>query len=253
MPFHGWLPDAYQAAPAPISVFLAGIVTKSLGIYGVIRVVTSVTGFSAPIKEVLLFVGAVSIVLGALAALGQKDFKRMLAYSSISQVGYIILGLGCGTALSIFGAIFHLFNHAIFKSTLFINSAAVEEQMGTRNMNRMSGLASKMPITGVSSVVSCLSAAGIPPLAGFWSKLIIIVALWASGLYAYAVIGVTASVITLAYFLSMQRRVFFGKMKEEFANVREAGFGLSLAALILTAITVGVGIVFPFLRNLPGF
>ena len=253
MPFHGWLPDAYSSAPAPVSVFLAGVVTKALGVYGLIRITVSVISFDNPVKHLLLFIGALSIVLGALAALGQNDFKRMLAYSSISQVGYIIIGLGCGTALGIFGAIFHLFNHAIFKSTLFLNSAAVESQAGTRDMDKMSGLASKMPITGVTSIISCLSAAGIPPLSGFWSKLIIIVALWVSGYHAYAVVAVMASVITLAYFLSLQRRVFFGKIKEEFVNIKEAGIGLTLPALILTAIIVGVGLAFPFFQNFVKF
>ncbi len=249
MPFHGWLPDVYSAAPAPASVLLAGIVTKTLGIYGLIRITVSVIGFDNPLKQVLLFIGALSIVIGALAALGQSDFKRMLAYSSISQVGYIIIGLGCGTALGVFGAMFHLFNHAIFKSSLFLNSAAVESRLNTRDMDKMSGLASKMPVTGITSVISCLSAAGLPPLAGFWSKLIIIVALWVSGYHAYAVVAVMASVITLAYFLSLQRRVFFGKIKEEFINIKEAGIGLTLPAVILTAIIIGVGIVFPFLQS----
>ena len=209
IPFHGWLPDAYSAAPAPVSVLLAGIVTKTVGVYALIRVVTLVFVFDSPIKYLILFVGAVSIVVGALAAMGQKDFKRMLAYSSISQVGYIVIGLGSGTPLGIFGAIFHLLNHSIFKSLLFVNAAAVEEQTGSRDMDSMSGLAAKMPVTGVTSVIACLSAAGIPPLSGFWSKLIIIIALWMSGYYVYAVIAILASVLTLSYMLSLQRRVFF--------------------------------------------
>ncbi|MFH0791398.1 MAG: proton-conducting transporter membrane subunit [Candidatus Omnitrophota bacterium] len=253
MPFHSWLPDVYSAAPAPVSVLLAGIVTKVLGIYGLIRVAGSVLGFDGPLKNILLFIGALSIILGALAALGQNDFKKMLAYSSISQVGYIIMGLGCGTNLAIFGAVFHLFNHSIFKSALFVNSAAIELQTGTRNMNRMGGLASRMPITGVTSIISCLSAAGIPPLSGFWSKLIIVAALWISGYYLYAVIGIIASGITLAYFLSLQRKVFFGGIKDEFKHIKEAGFGLILPVLILTVITIGIGLVFPFLPGMPKF
>lgn len=253
VPFHGWLPDAYSAAPAPVSIFLAGVATKTLGIYGLIRVVSSVIGFDSPIKQVLLFVGAISIVLGALAALGQSDFKRMLAYSSISQVGYIIIGLGCGTGLGIFGAIFHFFNHCIFKSGLFLNSAALESQTGTRDMDKMAGLSSRMPVTGITSVISCLSAAGMPPLAGFWSKLVIVMALWFSGYRIYAVIAVIASVITLAYFLSLQRRVFFGILKKEFVNIKEAGLGLTLPVLILAAIIIGVGLAFPFLQDVMKF
>ena len=249
MPFHGWLPDAYSAAPAPVSVLLAGIVTKTLGIYTLIRIVGFVLGPNYALNSILLLVGAISIVAGALAALGQKDFKRMLAYSSISQVGYIVIGLGCGTPLGIFGAIFHLFNHSIFKSLLFANSAAVESQTGTRNMDKLGGLAEQMPYTGTTSVIGLLSAAGIPPLSGFWSKIIIVVALWLAGFHAYSAIAVMAGAITLAYFLSMQRRVFFGKIKEEFKSIKEANFNLLLPALLLAAITVGVGIFFPFVHE----
>jgi len=249
MPFHGWLPDAYSAAPAPVSVLLAGIVTKTVGVYTLIRLTSSIFGFSDPIKQVLLLVGAISIVFGALAALGQNDFKRMLAYSSISQVGYIIIGLGCGTPLGIAGAVFHLFNHSIFKSLLFVNSAAVEAQTGTRNMNNLSGLGKRMPITSITSGLGFLSASGIPPLAGFWSKLIIVIALWSAGFHLYAMVAILAGVLTLAYFLSMQRRVFFGKLAAELSGIKEAGFWLALPQIILAAITVGVGLGFPVILN----
>ena len=249
MPFHGWLPDAYSAAPAPVSILLAGIVTKTLGIYTLIRIAGFVLGPNYALNSILLLVGALSIVAGALAALGQKDFKRMLAYSSISQVGYIIIGLGCGTPLGIFGAVFHLFNHSIFKSLLFANSAAVESQTNTRDMDKLGGLAERMPSTGTTSVIGFLSAAGIPPLSGFWSKIIIVVALWQAGFHAYSAIAVMAGAITLAYFLSMQRRVFFGKIKEELKSIKEANFNLLLPALLLAAITVGIGIFFPFVHG----
>ena len=245
VPFHGWLPDVYSAAPASISVLLAGIVTKASGIFSLARFLTSAAGFSNPIKEVLLIVGTISIVVGALTALGQKDMKRMLAYSSISQMGYIVVGLGTGTRLGLLAALFHFFNHAVFKSQLFANAAAVEEQLGTRDMDKMGGLAEKMPATGITSALASLSTAGVPPLAGFWSKLLIIIALWSAGYYAYTVIAVLASVITLAYFLSLQRKVFFGKLPEELKNIHEASAGLVLPAVALASITVGVGLIFP--------
>jgi len=249
MPFHGWLPDAYSAAPSPVSVLLAGIVTKTVGVYALIRIFGFVFPPSHSINQILMFVGAVSIVFGALAALGQSDFKRMLAYSSISQVGYIVLSLGCGTPLAIVGAVFHLLNHSVFKSLLFVNAAAVERQCGTRDMDKLSGLASRMPVTGITSAIGFLSASGIPPLAGFWSKLIIIMALWISGQYVYAAIATMASVLTLAYFLSMQRRVFFGKIGSEWTAINEADFGLVVPALVLAAITVIIGIGFPIVMN----
>ncbi len=245
IPFHWWVPDVYSSAPAPASILLAGIVTKVCGIYALMRVVIAVFGFSESVKAVLLLTGCVSIVAGALAALGQNDFKRMLAYSSISQIGYIVIGFGTGVEIGVAGAAFHFFNHAVFKSTLFVNSAAVESSLGTTNMDRMGGIASKMHYTGATSVIAFLSAAGIPPLAGFWSKLLIILALWQAGYYTYAVIAVTAAVLTMAYFLRMQRRIFFGTLREGLEHVKEAGSGLVIAAVILAAITVAAGLLFP--------
>ena len=249
MPFHGWLPDAYSAAPAPVSVLLAGVVTKTVGIYTLLRIVIFVFGFTDPLRNILLVVGALSAVAGALAALAQTDFKRMLAYSSISQMGYIILGLGTGTPLGIFGAIFHLFNHAIFKSLLFSNSAAIESRTGIKNIQEMSGLGSRMSLTALTSAVGSLSTAGIPPLAGFWSKFIIIIALWMSGNHTYAVIAVLASLLTLAYFLYLQRNVFFGKAKEAFNTIEEAEFVVLLPAIVFAAITFAVGVAFPWMWN----
>ena len=249
VPFHGWLPDAYSAASAPASVLLAGIVTKVSGIYTLMRVVVGLFGFSAPVTNTLMLVGTLSIVVGALAALGQNNFKRMLAYSSISQVGYIILGFGTGTALGIAGAAFHLFNHAIFKSLLFVNSAAVEKEAGTVDMDKLGGLAKCMPVTGATSVVALLSTCGIPPLAGFWSKLVIIVALWKEAHYAYAAIAILAGVLTLAYLLTMQRKVFFGKLAAGLEHVREAHPSMVVISIILALITVGVGVFYSPIFN----
>lgn len=249
VPFHGWLPAAYSAAPAAASVLLAGIATKTSGIYALIRLTTSVFANNESVNSVLLLAGVISILVGAFAAIGQSDFKKMLAYSSISQVGYIILALGCGTNLAIIGAVFHLFNHSIFKSLLFVNSAAVETQSGTTDMNKLGGLGTKMPVTNATSLIAFLSTAGVPPLAGFWSKLIIIIALWQNNQRIYATIAILASVLTLAYLLLMQRKVFFGKLADGLANVKEAGWGITAAASILAAITVGVGVAFPWMFN----
>ena len=190
------------------------------------------------------------MVTGALAAIGQKDIKRMLAYSSISQMGYIILGLGAGTKLGIFAALFHFLNHALFKGQLFVNAAAVEEQVGSRDMQKMGGLAQNMPVTGTTALLASLSAAGIPPLAGFWSKLFIIMALWLTGHYTYAIIAVLTSVITLGYFLALQRQVFFGKIREELCNIREANIYVVLPAVILSSLTVFIGLCFPLVMSL---
>lgn len=249
VPFHGWLPDAYSSAPAEVSVLLAGIVTKVSGIYTMMRLITAVFGFTPQIQDILLAAGAVSVVAGAFAALKQDDLKRMLAYSSISQVGYIVLGLGAGTGIGLAGAAFHLFNHSIFKSQLFANAAAIERQAGTRSISELGGLSDKMRVTSVTSLIAMLSTAGVPPLAGFWSKLLIIVALWAAGFKVYALIAVLASIVTLAYFLSMNRRVFFGDLPAKLANIKEAKTGILVPSAILAAITVGAGLIFPVVMN----
>jgi len=249
VPFHGWLPDAYSQAPAAVSVLLAGIITKVSGIYTLIRLVTAVFGFTEGIKGALLLIGIVSMLFGAFAALTQNNFKRMLAYSSISQVGYIIAGLGTGVALGVIGAIFHFFNHAIFKSLLFVNAAAVEKQTGTIDMDKLGGLSERMPVTGATSLIGFLSTSGIPPLAGFWSKLMIIIALWMSGHRAYAVIAILTSVLTLAYLLTMQRKVFFGKLADSFKNIKEVEAGFAAAAIVLALLTIGVGVFFPLVFN----
>jgi len=249
VPFHGWLPDAHSSAPSSISILLSGVVIKVTGIYPLIRIMNITGGGGEPVKNILLFIGALSIVVGALASLGQNDIKRMLAFSSVSQMGYIVIAIGTGSALGLAGAIFHILNHAIFKSQLFANAAAVEKQTGTREMDKLGGLASKMPVTGGTSIVAMLSISGIPPLSGFWSKLLIIIALWQGAHYTYAFIAVIASVITLAYFLMLQRRVFFGQLAQGLENVKEAKFGLIMPALILALLTIFIGIFFPLIYN----
>ncbi|MCX5704927.1 MAG: proton-conducting transporter membrane subunit [Candidatus Omnitrophica bacterium] len=246
VPFHGWLADAYTSASAPVSVYLAGVSTKAVGVYALIRIVVTVFGFDTPINKVLLFAGALSVVVGAIATLTQTDFKRMLAYSSISQIGYIVLALGIATPLGIAAAAFHFFNHAVFKSLLFVNAATLEIATGTREMDKLGGLAQRMPVTGVTSALACLSIAGVPPLAGFWSKLLIIIALWSSAHYNYALIAALASLLTLGYMLLLQRKVFFGSVGDHLARIKEGEWNLIICAIILAAVTVGVGVLFPF-------
>lgn len=210
VPFHAWLPDAHPSAPAPISAMLSGVLIKSLGVYTIARVFYNVFGMNKEFADILLFIGTLSMIVGALLAMGQWDFKRLLAYSSISQVGYIILGIGLGTPLGILGALFHLFNHSIFKSLLFLNSGAVEYAVGTRDMRLLGGLREKMPITGGTSLIASMSIAGVPPLNGFFSKLIIIFAAVQAGYIGYAFWAALVSVLTLAYFMSVQKNIFFG-------------------------------------------
>jgi multicomponent Na+:H+ antiporter subunit D len=210
VPFHAWLPDAHPSAPAPVSAMLSGVLIKAIGVYVLARLVFNVFGVGDGELAVFRWLGVISIVVGGLLATGQWDIKRLFAYSSISQVGYIVLGLGLGTPLGVVGAFYHLVNHAIFKSLLFLNAGAVEYATGTRNLGELGGLNKATPVTGATCLVGSMSIAGIPPLNGFWSKLIIILACVEADYYGFAAVAVAGSLLTLAYQLKVQRHAFFG-------------------------------------------
>ena len=244
VPFHAWLPDAHPSAPAPISAILSGLLIKVSGVYALTRIFFNVFGLTPALSQILMYLGAVSIVVAAFLALGQKDMKRMLAYSSISQVGYVVLGLGIGTPLGIAGGLFHLFNHAVAKGLLFLNSGSVQQSTGTRNLDEMGGLARRMPVTAATNLVGSLSISGVPPLSGFWSKLLIIMALVQADEWFLAVVAVLASVLTLWYYLLIQRKAFFGKLNERWKDVKEAPFWMTASTVILALLVIGIGIFF---------
>lgn len=244
VPFHSWLPDAHQSADTAVSVLLSGIVIKVAGVYGLI-VLSNLFNRISVINLTLLIIGTVSIIVGALLAFRQDHFKRIVAYSSVSQIGYILLGLGAGSTLGLLGAVIHIFNHATFKCTLFSNAAALQEQTGTLDINEMGGLHEKMPVTGFSSVTAFLSTAGIPPFSGFWSKLLIIMALWVKDFHMFAGIALFSSIFTAAYFLRLQRKVFFGKVQAKYDNLTEIGGSIKYAEIFLAAVMIVVGLAFP--------
>ena len=245
MPFHAWLPDAHPSAPAPISAMLSGVVIKVLGVYTLIRMFFNVIGIDtiAPLKDILLFLGTFSMVVGGFLALGQKDFKRLLAYSSISQIGYVIFALGIGSSLAILGALFYLISHAVFKSLLFLNSGAVVYATDTRDLNKLGGLYQKMPITTSTAMAGSLSISGLPPMGGFWGKLVIVLAAIEAGHYILAGIAVLVSIVTLAYYLKVQRMVYFGVLKKTFQNVREVPWLMCVSMIVLAVLCVGLGVL----------
>ncbi|UCD55777.1 MAG: monovalent cation/H+ antiporter subunit D family protein [Candidatus Omnitrophota bacterium] len=255
VPFHAWLPDAHPSAPAPISAMLSGVLIKSLGVYAICRIFYNVIGVNENISAILMFLGALSMIVGGLLALGQWDLKRLLAYSSISQIGYIILGIGLGTPLGILGGLFHLFNHSIFKSLLFLNSGAIEYTTGTRDLQKMGGLGSRMPLTGITGVVASMSIAGIPPFSGFWSKLIIIIALVQAGKFGYAFWAVIISVLTLAMYVKVIKYAFLGKLKEAWGSIKEVPIFMKLSMGTLAVVCVVGGMLLlsgmqgPFLQG----
>ena len=244
VPFHAWLPDAHPSAPAPVSAMLSGVLIKALGAYALMRIFFNVFGFNLQLSWVFMILGLLSIFGGGLLALRQDDLKRLLAYSSISQMGFIILGLGCGNYWGILGALFHLLNHSCFKSLLFLNSGAVEYSVGTRKLDKMGGLSKVMPVTGATSTIASLSISGIPPFNGFWSKLFIIIGLVQANHFVLAVLAILASVLTLAYYLRMQRNTFFGKLKKELERIKEAPLSMCFSMIVLAVACVGLGIFF---------
>ena len=243
VPFHAWLPDAHPSAPAPISAMLSGVLIKSLGIYAICRIFYNVIGITPNLSNILLFLGALSMVIGVFLAIGQWDLKRLLAYHSISQIGYVILGIGLGTPLGVLGGLFHLFNHSVFKSLLFLNSGSLEYATCTRDLKKMGGLISKMPVTGTTCLTASMSIAGIPPFNGFWSKLIIIIAAVEAGRPWYAFWAVLASLLTLASFTKVMKYAFFDNLKDKWNKVKEAPIFMKIAMIILASICVVGGML----------
>ena len=233
MPFHAWLPDAHPSAPAPISAMLSGVLIKAIGIYALVRILFNVIGLGAAFSYILMVLASISMLVGVLLAIGQWDFKRLLAYHSISQMGYVMLGIGLGTPLGMLGGIFHLFNHAIFKSLLFLNSGSVVYSAGTRDLREMGGLAEKMPTTGKTSLFASMSIAGVPPFNGFWSKLIIIIACIQAGHIVFSIVAVVASILTLASFLKVQKYGFYGPASKTLGKIREVPNLMRLSMIVL--------------------
>jgi len=223
---------------------------KALGIYALCRIFYNVIGITPAVSSALMFLGALSMVVGVFLAIGQWDLKRLLAYHSISQVGYVILGIGLGTPLGILGGLFHLFNHSVFKSLLFLDAGAVEYSTGTRDLKEMGGLMAKLPVTGTTNLVASMSIAGIPPFNGFWSKLIIIIACVEAGHVWYGFWAVLASLLTLASFMKVMKYAFFGTLKEKWFNVKEAPLFMkvSLSALALVCVAGGA-LLIPGVRS----
>lgn len=253
MPFHAWLPDAHPSAPAPISAMLSGVLIKIIGVYGLLRIIFNVLGLGEfeIILNIFMALGVISMIAGALLALGQDDFKRLLAYSSVSQIGYIIFAFGLGTPFGYLGGLLHLVNHAVSKSLLFLNSGAVVYSTGTRNLNEMGGLRKAMPVTSTTSLIGSFSIAGLPPFGGFWSKLIIIIAAIFARRIIFALVAALVSVITLAYYFRMQRLAFFGVPSEAKKNIKEVPLAMSLVMVILALLCLGLGaLLIPGLRNI---
>jgi multicomponent Na+:H+ antiporter subunit D len=263
IPFHAWLPDAHSSAPSPISAMLSGVLIKAVGIYVIIRLFFNMFEISQNISILITTLGTLSMVIGVFLAIGQWDIKRLLAYHSISQMGYVILAVGMGmilisrgdnsevAVLAIAGGIFHLVNHAAFKGLLFLNAGAIEYTIGTRDLKEMGGLSRSMPATSATSFIASMSISGIPPFNGFFSKLIIIIAAVMAKFYLLALLAVIVSIITLASFLKFQRYAFYNKTETRNDKIiKEVPFPMIFSMVIMSLLCIALSLLaFPGIRD----
>jgi len=214
MPFHTWIPDAAIDAPLPFMAAIPAAFDKLLGIYLLARI--SLDMFQSNpgswASWLLMIIGAITIIFAVMMALIQKDYKKLLSYHAISQVGYMILGIGTFVPAGIIGGLFHMINHAMYKSCLFLTGGSVEKQTGTTDLEKLGGLAWKMPVTFICFLIAALSISGVPPFNGFFSKELIYDAALERGwiFYAAAILG---AFLTAASFLKLGHTVYFGKKK----------------------------------------
>ena len=250
VPFHPLAADAHGAAPASISVLISGVLTKS-GLYGIIRLTYFLfqTMGLGTMQFLLVFVGSVSMFVCVTMALAQHDFKRLLAFHSISQIGYVLTAAGLCTALGISAGLYHAMNHTLFKGLLFLAAGAVLHQTGTTDLGKLGGLSRKMPHTTVLFLIGAFSISGIPPFNGFASKWMIYQATYQKavesgniGFLLVTIIALITSVLTLASFVKVSQSVFFGQLPKEYENVTEVPFGMRFAMGILAVLCVVTGL-----------
>ncbi len=243
-PFHPWLPDAHAEAPTPISVLLSGVMIK-MSLYALARTVSIFYPAWPQVTIFIVALGTFSMLLGIILALTQNDLKRLLAYSSVSQMGYVLVGIGLGTYLGCYGGLYHLLNHALCKSLLFMCVGAVMYATGARRISELGGLRNKMPITSACYFVGALALAGFPPLNGFWSKLTIYLALARAGMWWAAGVAILASILTMVVMVRAGYRVFWGNLPTGSAsspNLKEIPARMFVPMMILAAICVLFGI-----------
>ena len=234
MPFHSWIPDAALDAPTPFMAYVPAALEKLLGIYFLSRVVLDFFALEAGswLSTMLMILGAVTIILAVLMALIQKDYKKLLSFHAISQVGYMILGIGTAVPAGMIGGIFHMINHAMYKSGLFLTAGSVERQTGTTDLNRLGGLARKMPVTFACFLVTAASISGVPPFNGFFSKELIYDGAFERGWIFYA-IAALGSFFTAASFLKLGHAAYFGKSTEVSDKAKEAPWTMLVPMLAI--------------------
>jgi multicomponent Na+:H+ antiporter subunit D len=217
-PLHVWLPDAHSYSPPGVGGLMAAVQVKA-GAYGLIRILFDVfgpayTGEGLPVSVALTYFGLAGIVVGSVLAIRQTDIKRMLAYSTVAQLGYIGVGIGLATPLALVGALLHVLNHAVMKSGLFLVAGGIIQRTGLKSIPRFSGLGPRMPLTMTGFAIMGLSMAGVPPTAGFFSKFYLVWGAIDVGNWLVAIVVVSSSLLTVVYFLRLFERIFVAEPEE---------------------------------------
>jgi NADH-quinone oxidoreductase subunit M len=246
-PFHSWLPDFHAEAPVPIHALLSAVLIKC-GVYGILRIVFQYFPFfvgglgNEPAKLILMVISLITMLWGAGMALVQVQIKRILAYSSVNQVGYIMLGLFTGSPIGILGGLFHIITHGVGKGMLLLCAGSIIHQTHVRDVDKLGGLAKKMPLTAIAVLIGGLSIAGFPPLAGFASEWMIFVGVMDAGYWPLALIGILSTALTMSYYLWAVRRIFYQEENPKFEHVKESPKLMTIPILIEIAILIVLGL-----------
>ena len=249
MPLHVWAPNAYSKSPMSFTAIFSGAMSK-MGILGMGLVLASVYSQTTNnnaisvlvLKQVLGWLGGITAVMATIYALIQTDAKKLLAYSSVAQLGYIIVGLSTGTKLGVMAALFLAVIHAVFKGALFMVAGAVEKQVGTTDMTKISGLIRKMPFTFFTALVSIIALAGIPPLGGFVGKWMLYEALITeSNNYFLVIVIFFSSTAAFLYSYRFLFGLFLGQEEKETEHVKEAPITMLIPMVILALILIVTG------------
>jgi NADH-quinone oxidoreductase subunit M len=247
--FHIWLPWVHGSAPTPISALLSPAMI-GIGAYGIFRLIVEFLPNTFVELSIWFHIwGIVTMIYGGAMALMQDDLKRLLAYSSISQMGYILFGIGSMSVLGLSGAEMMYVTHALGKGILFMMAGIIIVKVGTRSISKLGGLAGKMPITAVCAVIGALTIMGVPPTSGFMGEWTLFYGALETAIEDGSTIravtfglGLVATVLTMSYMLWMIKRVFFGKTPEHLENVKEASWYMTAPMMVLTGFTIVVGI-----------
>lgn len=244
MPFHTWIPDAGVDAPVTFMAFLPAAFEKLLGIYLLTRITLDLFKLEkgSGLSLLLMIIGAATIVLAVMMALVQKDLKRLLSYHAVSQVGYMILGVGTAIPIGIAGGIFHMINNAIYKCGLFLSAGSVEHRAGTTELKKLGGLAREMPLTAAGFTVCALAISGVWPLNGFISKEMVFHGALESGYVVFAIAAWVGAIFTFASFLKAGHSVFFGERSKEVAAVKESPAPIVIPILVLALLCIAFGV-----------